>query len=236
MRISKIHKRLNQPKEKSQTIEVDVHVEEYYDNLDMFEDPKDFRKFLIRMKYLIRNSYEYKKFVRFMKYSKGMDYCGIHPNVKARNGYRIELHHTPFVLEDIVYVVINKRIKTNEDVKMSSIAEEVMKLHFAGLVGVYPLCETCHTYAHGEANDLFIPLDSIWGNPKAFYEIYQEFFPDQLKTKFENLLEVNKGYQIMQDIVPEGLIKNLIYVDNVGDEDTVSVPSSTKLIDFLNSV
>lgn len=237
MRISKIHKYQPDKKEKAEYISVDIRPEDYYDDLEMFEDPKEFRRFLIRLKYLIRNSYEYKKLIKFLKYSKNMDYCGIHNNIKARNGYRIEIHHTPFVLEDIAYVVINKRLQTKEDVKMSSIAHEVMKLHYAGLVGLYPLCETCHEYAHGEANDLFIPLDNIWGDPVAFYDIYKEYFPEQLADKFENVLELNKGYQIMQGIVPEGLIRNLIYINNVGDEDSdFQVPSNAKLIDFLNSI
>ena len=120
---------------------------------------------------------------------------------------------------------------------MSDIADEVMALHYMGLVGLYPLCSTCHEYAHGEANDLFIPLDNIWGDPVAFYDIYKEYFPEQLANKFENVLELNKGYQIMQGIVPEGLIRNLIYINNVGDEDSdFQVPSNAKLIDFLNSI
>lgn len=237
MRISKIHKYQPEKKEKQEYISVDLRPEDYYDDLELFEDAKEFRKFLIRTKYLIRNSYEYKQLVRFLKYSKGMNFCGVHNNIKAKNGYKIEIHHTPFVLEDIVYVVINKRIQTKEDVKMTSIAEEVMKLHYAGLVGLYPLCETCHTYAHGEANDLFIPIDSVWGDPTSFYEIYKEHFPEQLANKFENVLELNKGYQIMQNIVPEGLIKNLIYINNVGDEDdSLQLPSNAKLVDFLNSL
>ena len=237
MRISKIHKYQPDKKEKAEYVSVDIQTEDYYDNLELFEDPKELRRFLIRMKYLIRNSYEYKKLVKFLKYTKGMDHCGIHPNIQAKNGYSIELHHTPFVLEDIVYVVVNKRLKTEEDVKMSSIAEEVMMLHYAGLVGLYPLCETCHTYAHGEANDLFIPLSNVWGNPEAFYDLYKEWFPDQLADKFEALLEINKGYQIIQNTVPEGLIRKLIYVNNVSEDDgDFSVPSNIKLIDFLNSL
>ena len=236
MRISKIHNYNPSKKEKSEYVKVDIEPESYYDDLDMFEDPKEFRRFLIRVKYYIRNSYEYKHLVKFLKYTKGLNYCGIHNNLKAKNGYRIELHHTPFVLEDIVYVVINKRLETKKDVKMSSIAEEVMKLHYAELVGLYPLCETCHEYAHGDANDLFIPLDSVWGNPEVFYDLYKQWFPDQLKAKFENLLEINKGYRIIQENVPQGLIKKFIYVNNEGDSDGLEMPSNSKLIDFLNNI
>ena len=120
---------------------------------------------------------------------------------------------------------------------MSSISEEVMKLHYAGVVGLYPLCETCHNYAHGEANDLFIPLSSLWGDPVSFYELYKEWFPETLDTKFQCIMEANKGYDIMTQNISSGLIKKYIYINASEDGDSeLLVPSSSKLIDFLNDI
>ena len=161
MRIPKINKYRLERADKPETsiLEVDIRPEEYYDNLDIFENDKEMSHFIIRSKYLIRGSYEYKKLIKFLKKYRGMYCCGIHNNLTTWDGFPIEVHHTPFTLEDIVYIVLTKRYKREESICMSDIADEVMALHYMGLVGLYPLCSTCHEYAHGEANDLFIPLD-----------------------------------------------------------------------------
>lgn len=126
-------------------------------------------------------------------------------------------------MEDILYIVINKRIKRNESLKQSAIAKEVMQLHYLGLIGLYPLCDACHTYVHSENNDLFIPFDAIFGDPEKFFDIYQDFISTTMKVKFKNLQELNKGYSFIQNEVPEALIRKYILV-----QDSASTRISTK--------
>jgi RNase P subunit RPR2 len=38
----------------------------------------------------------------------------------------------------------------NETIRFSAVADEFMRLHYLELVGLYPLCETCHSYKHSE--------------------------------------------------------------------------------------
>ena len=212
---------------------------QYSDDLEVFKNEKAFKQFLIRLKFYIRNSYEYKELIKFLKEYRGMDKCGVHPNVKWRDGFSIHIHHTPFTMEDICYTIITKRREENESLKMSDIAQEVMQLHYLGLVGLYPLCETCHEYAHSDANDLFIPLNKIYGDPESFVDIYQKYLEDSpLMNKFQNILVLNKGYNLLEQVVPMSLRKKYIYVRMKSpkkNDDAHYIVSNKKLYDLLNS-
>lgn len=208
---------------------LDIKPESYHDDMEIFDDPKELHKFVVRTKFLIRHSNEYEDLMKFLKYYKGMNCCGVHNNIKSSDGFQLHIHHTPLTIEDIIYIVVNKRIKRNESLKQCEIAKEIMELHYLGLVGLYPLCETCHEYAHGDTNDLFIPLDSIYGNPVKFFEIYDEYISDAMKDKFANILELNKGYSIIERNIPDSLMRKYIYVKTKGQE----VMSQKALYDFI---
>ena len=218
MRIPKINKMRLDKVEDTEEIVVDIKPNEYYDDLGLFDDEREFHRFIVRLKYYVRNSYEYKRMMKFLKKCRGMYCCGTHNNITIWDGFPINIHHTPFVMEDIIYIIIKKRKDLGESLKMSAIGKEVMMIHYMGLVGLYPLCETCHEYAHGDTNDLFIPMTAIYGDPEAFYEIYKDFFTDALRNKYENIQELNKGYQIIEREIPESLIKKYIYVYAKGQE------------------
>ena len=139
MRIPRIHEyRLDKSDQKQKydykTIQVDLKPSEYVDDLDLFEDEKELHKFVVRTKFYIRKSLEYTQLMKFLKKYRGMNCCGVHQNVKMWDGFQINIHHTPLVIEDIIYIIINKRLKQGEDLKQSSIAKEVMMLHYLGLV------------------------------------------------------------------------------------------------------
>lgn len=218
MRIPKINKMRLDKVEDSEEIVVDIKPNEYYDDLGLFDDEREFHRFIVRLKYYVRNTYEYKRMMKFLKKCKGMYCCGVHNNITIWDGFGINIHHTPFVMEDIIYIIIKKRRDLGESLKMSAIGKEVMMIHYMGLVGLYPLCETCHEYAHGDINDLFIPLKSIYGDPEMFYDIYKDFFTDALRNKYENIQDLNEGYQIIEREIPESLIKKYIYVTAKGQE------------------
>lgn len=233
MRIAHVHDyRLQKADSKSEEIVVDIEPCEYLDDLGLFDDDKEFYRFIVRIKYYIRKSLEYTNLVKFLKKKRGMYCCGIHTNITVWDGFSINIHHTPLVMEDIVHIIISKRLKCGESLKMSSIAKEIMMVHYMGLVGLYPLCETCHEYAHGDTNDLFIPLKAIYGDPEKFFEIYNAFITDVLKNKFKNILELNKGYNIIEREIPDSLIKKYIYIKSKGQE----MMSTKALYNFLTEV
>ena len=199
-------------------IYVDLTPSEYIDDISQFEDEKELHRFVVRTKYYIRKSLEYEQLIKFLKKFRGMYCCGVHNNITIWDKFPIEVHHTPLVMEDIIYIVINKRLKLNQTLKQSAIAKEVMRLHYLGLVGLYPLCSTCHEYVHGENNDLFIPFNVIFGDPEEFYHIYYDFISSAMKQKFQSMITMNDGYNYIQDTIPEGLIRKYIIVEQKGSE------------------
>ena len=238
MRIAHVHNfntSSSDPKKtvKSATIEVDIKPIRYLEDLGLFDDEKEFYRFIVRTKYYIRKSGSYTEFIKFLKKKRGMNRCGVHVNLWGDDGYQIHMHHTPLVLEDIIHVVIAKRQEEMETLTMSAIAREVRELHYLGLVGLYPLCETCHEYAHGDTNDLFIPEDAIYGDVDAFFDIYDKYIADSLKQKYHTWKTLNEGYSIIKSEIPESLMRKYIYVKTKGDQQ---VMSNAALVGFINEL
>lgn len=216
------------------TIQVDLKPSEYVDDLGQFENEKELHRFVVRLKYYVRKSLEYTTLMSFLKKKRGMYCCGIHNNITIWDKFPIEIHHTPLVMEDILYIVINKRIKLNESLKMSAIAKEVMELHYDGLVGLYPLCSTCHEMCHAEGSDVFIPLDRVFGDPEQFFYIYNEYISSTMKMKFKSILELNKGYALIRDEVPESLVRKYILVEH-GDGSMYSTKGLKTMINQIST-
>lgn len=238
MRIPTVHKYRLDPVDKKakeydyDTVQVDMSPADYVDDLSLFDDEKELHRFVVRTKYMCRHSIEYTALMKLLKKKRGMYCCGVHPNIKIWDGFQLNIHHTPLVIEDLIYIIINKRLKLTEPMTQTAIGKELMRLHYLGLVGLYPLCETCHDYAHGDTNDLFIPLDSIFGDPEAFFEIYKDFITDAMRTKFKNIQELNRGYTLIRKEIPDALTRKYIYVEQKGME----MVSTQALHDFLKDI
>lgn len=244
MRIPHVHGlRLENVNVPSAEVEVDIQPEAYLDDLGLFEDRREYIKFVIRIKQMIRHSYEYEQLIYFLKRKHGLDHCGIHPNCSIKNGFRIELHHTPFCLEDIVHIVIKKRLDKGQSLKMGDIITEIMELHYLGLVGLYPLCMLCHAYAHPQGehsgNDLFIPIANVIGDPEEFYEIYKDHTTESIQTKFTNIQQLNRGYSLIEENIPPELMRKYIYIKpktKDGEKSDLEVISTRKLVSFIQEL
>lgn len=233
MRISHVHAYQDDDHAESKVVSLDISPEEYIDDLGMFEDKKQFVKFMFRQESLIRNSLEMEQYIELLKAKHGMGKCGVHPKVDREKGFRIELHHTPFTLFDIVGAVVNRRLQQGESMKMQFIAHEVMQLHYLDLCGLYPLCATCHLFQHSEkGSGFFIPIGDVWGDPKTFAKMYYPYFSDALKNKWDNYCVLDQGYSMIDNILPKELQKQYIYVQPIKDKEGSAV-STDKLIDFI---
>ena len=236
MRIAHVHQYHEEDTSDSKVVILDILPEEYIDDLGMFEDKKQFVKFMFRQEKLIRESLEMEQYIELLKAKHGMGHCGVHPRVTRDLGFRIELHHTPFTLFDIVSAVVNRRLQKEESLKMQDIAEEVMKLHYLDLCGLYSLCQTCHLFIHSDkGGGIFIPMDNVWGDPRTFASMYYPYFSDALKTKWDNLCVLEQGYAMIDNILPKELQKKYIYVQPVDDRPEMAV-STDKLIDFIQDL
>lgn len=184
-----------------------------------FGNNKEKVKFIKTVEVLIRSSLEYRELIQYLGSKMGMNYCSFFHNVskekygKAR--IRIELHHEPFTLYDIVNIVLNKHLMENGDnerINMMDIAEEVMGLHYDGYVGLVPLSQTVHELVHSGA--MFIPLQFIDEGFNTFYLRYKDYIEEPLKQMLITKLNLSKDYAADPDHFTEILRKKYIYVVN----------------------
>ena len=176
---------------------VDLLLIEDLADFDSFEfdltDDKDFKKYIIQIKRVIRGSFEYRRYIKFLKDNLDMTECAIYQKVNSNEGYSIsiEIHHQPFTLEDIILTVYNKRVAGVEDLSVEAVADEVMRLHYEGLIGLIPVSKTIHELIHN--NHIFIPLDKVFGLYHNFYERYKQFMNIELLELYDKNVEVSKN-------------------------------------------
>lgn len=146
------------------------------------EDDKELKKYFSTIEKEIRGSYEYRGMIKYLKDNMGMDQCSfIKVSNKDNYNIKIEIHHYPFTLYDIVTIVYRKRCFYNEPLDTQLVAKEVTMLHYKLLVGLIPLSETVHQLVH--AGKIFIPIQNVLGRYKIFVDFYKQFCEeDQLET------------------------------------------------------
>lgn len=160
-----------------------------------YETDKDKRKFIERTKRIVRSSKEYKDYIRYLKENMDMDRCVFFKKIKhtSDNAIKIEVHHEPFTLDDIVRTVINKQLAEGRKLNDLDVANEVMELHYNDMVGLVPLSETIHELVHSDTNKVFVPLNMVYGNFNKFFELYQNYMEDDILTRLEFKIDQTKN-------------------------------------------
>ena len=185
-----------------------------YDRYDYdLNDDKSFGHYIEAVKKSVRNSFEYRQMVNYLREYLDMNKCAYYENVTNADTtkIRIEIHHAPFMLSDICYIVYNKRVAYREPLDEEMVAKEIMYLHYCLWVGLIPLAETVHELVHNQY--LFVPSTKVLGNWKEFYNRYEPYMsPEQIEA-INNIMsvsnEVDDRYQTL-------LSKHFIYVDASG--------------------
>lgn len=182
--------------DKKENIEVvvikDVPEMEY--NVSVSTDTEKHR-LITRIERIVRSSGEYRDYISFLRQNIGMDACAFFNNItKASNRkIRIEVHHAPLTLYDIVKIVLEKYIQTGEIIDDLMIAEEVVRIHYYNQVGLIPLSKTLHEVVHNSTK-LTIPMYMIFGNYTKFLREYEEYWKDDksITTKIETMIKRTK--------------------------------------------
>lgn len=184
---------------------------EFCDYTVQFRSDKDRVKFVKRIEKIVRSSLEYKDYIAFLKENVDMTACRFFNNVDGLDNRRIkiEIHHEPLTLYDIVNVVLEKWIVEGIPLNDLFIADEVMRLHYENKVGLIPLSKTVHQLVH-DSSDIIIPLPMVYGNYRAFLDEYGEFIESGLPEIIEKLerkialtnsiknVDVNEAYSVLQ--------------------------------------
>lgn len=148
-------------------------------------------KLIMTIERLVRQNIDYKDIITFMRKNINMDQCEFFDNFKAgkRRGM-IEIHHAPFDLFSIVEVVMDKMEKDKGYIDEYPVADEVLRMHYEGLIGLIPLSITCHQLVHD--GKLVVPLNCVYGRFVEFTnKYYDELGEDRLAVLAENIKLTN---------------------------------------------
>lgn len=122
----------------------------------------------------IRTSLEYRDFIKYLKDYIDMNQCQFFHNISGTKKKGVlEIHHEPYDLYTITSIVMKRQEKVFGYINELRVVEEVMRLHYMGLVGLVPLAITAHELVHD--GKLIVPLNCVYGR---FTEFTKEYFDD----------------------------------------------------------
>lgn len=191
-------------------------------------DEKDLKKYFADIEKTIRNSFEYRKMVAFLREYFNMNKCSFYKNITNIDSTKIKIHihHDPITLFDMVLIVFNKRKFYREELDIQSVAKEVMYIHYNCWVGLIPLAETVHELVHNMY--LFVPTTKVYGAYKNFVEAYKDFFSPEQLDLLERIEAATETYEESKGM--ELLEKNYIYTDFSG---AYELPSAEYIANLL---
>lgn len=172
---------------------------------------KDKIKFIKTVERLVRASLEYRDYIQFLKENIGLDSCIFFQKITASSTKRkikIEIHHEPLTLYDIVSVVLTKYQEEGLEINALDIADEVMDIHYQNMVGLVPLSKTAHEMVHNSTK-VFVPLNMCYGNYSEFLREYEPYVSEDIYDKIERKLE--KTSNLTNDSF-DALVKEFTYI------------------------
>lgn len=193
------------------------------------EDDKEYAKYIKDVKYAVRKSFEYKSFINYLRENLDMDKCSFIKGVSNNEGFdiRIEIHHYPFSLEDIVEIVFKKRSYYKENISVWMVAKEVMSLHYKLIVGLIPLSETVHELTH--KHRIFIPIDKIYGRYDLFVTYYKPFCTDE---QLDTLNRIEEYSMKQSDILDTTIIEQNKVTFDI-KQDNYALPQFQNITDDM---
>jgi hypothetical protein len=166
----------------------------FYAEMQLLDNEKNKEKFVKSIERAIRTSPEYRNYIKYLKTEALLNYCvlmGAMPEEVAQK-LKIEMHHCPITLYDLVDTVLIKYLVLDKPFTRLSIANEVMDAHFMSNIGIVPMTVTAHQMAH-KGVKLIKPTD-IFGNFHRFLEQYENFVPEETRSKVAGLLALKSEF------------------------------------------
>ena len=207
------------PKTTSQIKQVHVEKPIIIPRLPVITTDKQRVKLIKTIESYCRSSMEYTDLISYMRKYLNMDECTFLHNFKSgkRRG-SIEIHHCPYTLFSIVDIVMRKQEEQLGYIDEFKVAEEVMRLHYNGLVGLVPLAVTTHQLVHDQR--LHIPLWTVCGKFVEFTKLYYNWIPDETLQALSEEIKLSRKFKEN----PEALRENnkildvaFVYLDVDGE-------------------
>ena len=145
-----------------------------------FSDEKELKKFVNTCKRLVRSSYEYQEWVKYIKFTKNYSQCQF--TRESIYELTVDIHHHPYSLESLVKVAIETLMSSQQKVSSIDVAKEVLVMHYQDLVGYVLLIKSLHEKFHN--GFLKIPIELVNGNWKDLSNKY--IIPDDIKQLVDN--------------------------------------------------
>lgn len=194
--------RINPPKIHDKDIKEETIFISNVEKADMsIEWPYNRDKLITRIEKMVRNCYEYRELISFLKEEMNLDHCILFTNI-TYDIASIEFHHI-FTLYDIVDTVLRKHEALyGEGINVFDIANEVMRIHYESRVLLVPVTKVVHNLIHQA--EVFIPLQvasqSGFGNWRLFLSIYKPYMSEEFMNRFKNYVKestkVTEDYQL----------------------------------------
>ena len=195
---------------------------------------KQYMKYLFAIERECRRSFEYKQLMRFLKDNCGMDKDSFLENMNVENGAKVEIHHSPLTLFDIVCTVVNKRNDLGESMSVPMVAKEVMYQHYKLNVGLIPLCKTVHELVHNQY--IFIPAWAVLGNYREFLNQYDKWVPLEVKANLRDLETESCNFNMdeMCKVLEHHIVTIRVNDDDYNITDEESYKKINEILDRLN--
>lgn len=169
--------------------EYTINIEEFDPESAYLELPEELdQKTVTYIEREIRNSYEYRSYINYLKNELDLTRCSLLPNLDINSEkFSLEFHHYPMNLFEIAQVVGTQMITNcNEGDKIScfDIAQKVVEEHYRNNIGLVPLTKTLHDMAHNRA--IIIPISKVHGNYKKFVEKYHDYISEEILDRIHD--------------------------------------------------
>ena len=149
---------------------------------------QEWSSFTLGVEKLVRRSAEYRQYIDWLSGEKDLSRCAILGNVGWTEA-TVELHHYPFTLHRICAVEAS-RMAEGGGTDTFSIADEVLRLHYANEVGLVPLCSTMHELSH--RHKVFVDLRQVFGRYDRWMESRSEWLGRADRRRMRFLLDKSR--------------------------------------------
>ncbi len=189
------------------------------------DDPKLYIRGIRGLERIIRQSLEYKNFVRYLKQELNLSRCLFLPGIDQTNekigkDVTVELHHYPFTLYDITDTVVRKEIaKGNYPIDRFHVCNLITLIHYQLKVGLVPLSSTAHELAH--SGSIFIHLNQVHGNYKEFFKEFFPYIRDELKESLETIETMSQAMDVESMKDSSSVLDTRIRILEVTNRDTI---------------
>ena len=149
-------------------------------------------RFIKKIEALVRGSREYKAWVGHLRQDVGLTRCSFLSGLDySTDEVGLEMHHCPLTLYEIVEIVQNHRFARGHAVTSLSVADEVMRVHLDGHVGVVPLSKTVHKLVH--AGTLAVHPLQIHGDWMQFLRDYPDGVNEEVVAKLLQFVQQSEA-------------------------------------------